>query len=145
LFDWLQEAAMEEKTAVITGLVPFLPVRNVERSVAFYQLLGFEVGKRVPREGAMGWAWLYTPEAPDWRRGANLMLSCADREGDVDSPGTLYYLYAADLVSLREKLIAADLKPGSITYPDYLPKGEFRIQDPDGHTLMLAQHNTDTP
>ena len=136
---------MEENTPVITGLVPFLPVRNVERSVAFYQLLGFEVGNRVLREGAMGWAWLYTPEASDWRRGANLMLSRADREGDLANDGTLYYLYAANLVSLREKLIAAGLKPGPITYPEYLPKGEFEIQDPDGHTLMLAQNNTNTP
>ena len=136
---------MEENTPVITGLVPFLPVRNVEQSAAFYQLLGFEIGNRVPREGVMGWAWLYTPEAPDWRRGANLMLSCVDREGELGSHGTLYYLYAADLVSLREKLIAAGLKPGPITYPDYLPKGEFEIKDPDGHTLMLAQSDTDIP
>ena len=52
---------------------------------------------------------------------------------------------SVNLVSLREKLIAAGLKPGPITYPDYLPKGEFEIKDPDGHTLMLAQNNTDTP
>jgi catechol 2,3-dioxygenase-like lactoylglutathione lyase family enzyme len=136
---------VEEKIPLITGLVPFLPVRNVEDSAAFYKLLGFEVGNRVPREGTMGWAWLYTPESPDWRRGANLMLSCANREGDLANPGTLYYLYAANLVSLREELIAAGLEPGPIKYPDYLPKGEFKIQDPDGHTLMLAQNNTDTP
>jgi catechol 2,3-dioxygenase-like lactoylglutathione lyase family enzyme len=136
---------MEENTPLVTGLVPFLPVRNVEHSTAFYKLLGFEVGNRVPREGVMGWAWLYVPQASDWRRGANLMLSCSDREGDLANPGTLYYLYAADLVALREKLIAAGFGPGPITYPDYLPKGEFKIQDPDGHTLMLAQSDTDTP
>jgi catechol 2,3-dioxygenase-like lactoylglutathione lyase family enzyme len=136
---------MEESTPVITSLVPFLPVHDVERSAAFYKLLGFEVGNRVPREGKMGWAWLYQPGAPDWRRGANLMLSCSDREGELANRGTLYYLYAANLVSLREKLIAAGLEPGTITYPDYLPKGECRIQDPDGHTLMLAQSDTDTP
>jgi hypothetical protein len=73
------------------------------------------------------------------------MLSCADRGGNLANPGTLYYLYASNLVSLREKLIAAGLKPGPITYPDYLPKGEFEIKDPDGHTLMLAQSDTDTP
>ena len=136
---------MEENTPVITGLVPFLPVRNVEHSAAFYKLLGFEVGNRVPREGTMGWAWLYMPQAADWRRGANLMLSCSDRGGELANPGTLYYLYAANLVSLREKLIAAGFKPGVITYPFYLPKGECEIKDPDGHRLMLAQSDTDTP
>ena len=136
---------MEENTPVITSLVPFLPVRDVERSAAFYRLLGFEVGNRVPREGKMGWAWLYMPQAADWRRGANLMLSCSDREGDLANEGTLYYLYAANLVALRDKLIAAGFEPGDITYPFYLPKGECRILDPDGHTLMLAQSDADTP
>jgi catechol 2,3-dioxygenase-like lactoylglutathione lyase family enzyme len=136
---------MEENTPTITGLVPFLPVRDVERSAAFYQLLGFEVGNRVPREGKMGWAWLYIPQAADWRRGANLMLSCSDREGELANRGTLYYHYATNLVLLREKLIAAGHQPGAITYPDYLPKGECRILDPDGHTLMLAQSDADTP
>jgi hypothetical protein len=73
------------------------------------------------------------------------MLSCSDRAGDLANSGTLYYLYAANLVSLREKLIAAGFEPGALTYPDYLPKGECEIKDPDGHTLMLAQSDTDTP
>jgi hypothetical protein len=42
-------------------------------------------------------------------------------------------------------LLAAGIKAGGIAYPDYLPKGEFRVGDPDGYTLMIAQAAADTP
>jgi catechol 2,3-dioxygenase-like lactoylglutathione lyase family enzyme len=140
-----QEIAMAEVAPPITSLVPFLPVQNIERSAAFYKLLGFEVGNRQPREGVMGWAWLYIPEAPNWKTGANLMLSCSDRPGSLAAPGMLFYVYVSDLIALREKLLGSGLEPGPISYPFYLPKGECEIRDPDGHTLMLAQRDTDTP
>jgi len=37
------------------------------------------------------------------------------------------------------------LSPSEISYPDYLPDGELKIHDPDGHTLMIAQSAADTP
>ncbi len=136
---------MTEAIPPITSLVPFLPVRDVERSASFYKLLGFEVGNRQPREGKMGWAWLYIPEAPSWKTGANLMLSCNDHSGSLAAAGMLFYIYVTDLVVLRDKLLAAGLEPGPISYPFYLPKGECELRDPDGHVLMLAQRDTDTP
>ena len=109
------------------------------------QLLGFATGNRVPREGRMDWAWLYAPNAPNWRRGPNLMLSRSEREIDPAARGILFYFYATDLAGLRRELLTAGQDPGPIQYPDYLPKGEFAIQDPDGYCLMLAQSNSDTP
>jgi len=132
-------------TAPVTALVPMIPVADVERSVAFYGLLGFEVGNRVPPTGRMGWAWLYSPQSADWKRGPNLMLTCSDCPLVVQSPAVLFYLYATDLVALRQKLLASGLSAGEICYPDYLPKGEFRLLDPDGYTLMIAQSAADTP
>jgi catechol 2,3-dioxygenase-like lactoylglutathione lyase family enzyme len=129
----------------VTGLVPMIPVRDIERCVEFYKLLGFAVGNRLPREGRMGWAWLYAPGAPDWRRGPNLMLTRSEREIDPPALRILFYLYASDLVRLREQLLSAGQSPGRITYPEYLPKGEFAIHDPDGYRLMLAQCSDDTP
>jgi hypothetical protein len=73
------------------------------------------------------------------------MLSRSERTLDPTAPAVLLYLYATDLVGLREQLIAAGQHPGPIKYPDYLPKGEFAIQDPHGHRLMLAQSDSDTP
>lgn len=118
---------------------------DVERSAAFYRLLGFEIGNRVPKAGRPQWAWLYSPGAPDWRRGANLMLARTERPLQPEAQDVLFYLYASDLVSLREKLLLAGLKPGEITYPDYLPQGEFGLKDPDGYCLMIAQSSDDTP
>ena len=66
---------VDDKIPPVSGLVPMIPVLDVERSAAFYQLLGFAVGNRQPREGRMHWAWLYGPNVPDWRRGPNLMLT----------------------------------------------------------------------
>ena len=139
------EKEMGKGVMPVTGLVPMIAVQDVERSAEFYALLGFALGNRVPRQGRMNWAWLYAPNAPDWRRGPNLMLSRADHEIDPVAKGVFFYLYATDLVGLRAELISAGKDPGPIKYPEYLPKGEFAVQDPDGYRLMVAQNDDDTP
>src|SRR5688572_27965654 len=123
--------------SAISGVVAMLHVADVERSAAFYRLLGFEIGNRVPRSGTPQWVWLYSPAAPDWRRGANLMLTRTSRPLQPEAQDVLFYLYATDLVALREKLLLDGVTAGEITYPYYLPKGEFRIQDLDGYCLMI--------
>jgi catechol 2,3-dioxygenase-like lactoylglutathione lyase family enzyme len=131
--------------APISGLVPMIHVAEVERSTEFYRLLGFEIGNHVPPAGPMHWAWLYAPKAPDWKRGPNLMLTRSEKAIDAGAQDVLFYLYAEDLKSLRIMLLAKGLNAGEITYPDYLPNGEFRLRDPDGYTLMIAQSAADTP
>jgi catechol 2,3-dioxygenase-like lactoylglutathione lyase family enzyme len=127
----------------ISGLVPMIHVADVDRAAEFYRLLGFEIGNYVPRTGTKHWAWLYAPKAADWKRGPNLMVTRS--EGAVEAGETLFYLYAADLKSLRAELLAKGVQAGEIAYPDYLPNGEFRVTDPDGYTLMIAQSAADTP
>ena len=131
----------------ISGLVPMIHVFDIERSIAFYRLLGFEVGNYVPRvEGApKHWCWLYAPKAPDWKRGPNLMLTAAECAIDVEAQEVLFYLYATDLAGLRDRLLEAGVSPGEISYPDYMLEGEFRVADPDGSTLMIAQAGESTP
>jgi hypothetical protein len=136
---------IEERMVPITGLVPMLHVLDVERSVTFYKLLGFAVGNRVPKNGPMHWAWLYAPNFPDWRRGPNLMLTRSDCAIEPSAQRVLFYLYATNLVALREELVGAGQSPGPIHYPDYLPKGELQLHDPDGYCLMIAQNDNDTP
>ncbi|HKF51063.1 MAG TPA: hypothetical protein VKB26_02025 [Candidatus Acidoferrales bacterium] len=129
----------------VRSVVAMIHVKNVEDSASFYRLLGFEIGNFVPREGTKNWAWLYSPAASDWKIGPNLMLARSSRPLNPEAQDVLFYLYATDLVGLRNALIAQGLKPGSITYPEYLPKGEFQIGDPDGYCLMIAQASEDTP
>ena len=129
----------------ISGLVPMLHVADIERSVTFYRMLGFEIGNFVPPSGPMHWAWLYAPKAASWKRGPNLMLTRSECTIDAHAQEVLFYLYATDLGSLRRTLLAAGVSAGEISHPDYLPDGEFRVEDPDGYTLMIAQATADTP
>ena len=41
--------------------------------------------------------------------------------------------------------MAKGFSASEIKYPEYLPEGEFRLEDPDGYTLMIAQSGHDTP
>ena len=133
------------RTAPVSSVVVMLPVSDVERSAAFYAHLGFRVGNRVPRTGAMHWAWLFSPTASDWRLGPNLMLSRGNGVPDAQAHPVVLYLYAGQLAALRDQLVAAGLEPGPIEFPDYLPLGECFLKDPDGHHIYLAQSFDDTP
>jgi len=83
----------EAGVAPIRGLVPMIHVADVERSVAFYRHLGFEVGNSVPPENERKeWAWLYAPGVPDWKRGPNLMLTRQSGGTRANSEGFLLYL-----------------------------------------------------
>ncbi len=130
---------------LISGLVPMVHVQDVESSATFYRLLGFEVGNFVPPSGPMQWAWLYVPKAADWKRGPNLMVTRSERAIDSSVQEILFYLYANDLKTVRSMLLTHGVRAGEITHPEYLPDGEFRVEDPDGYTLMIAQSAADTP
>ncbi|HXR98863.1 MAG TPA: VOC family protein [Terriglobales bacterium] len=133
---------------VVNGIVAMIRVADVMASAAFYRHLGFDIGNAEPREcPPYHWAWLYQPHAPNWKSSANLMLVSGDVPGTVASRArtVLFYLYVRDMQSLREELLAGGFKPGEIAHPEYLPAGEFQIEDPDGYTLMIAQSSHDTP
>jgi hypothetical protein len=51
----------------------------------------------------------------------------------------LFYLYATDVVEYRNNLMARSVEVGPLTHPEYLPKGEFRMTDPDGYCLAVGQ------
>lgn len=135
-------------SATISAIVTMIRVADVTRSAEFYRNLGFEIGNAVPREGPpFDWAWLYQRGSANWKTSANLMLTAGESDVSVDAKlkTVLLYLYARDLKALREALVGSGLGAGEIRYPDYLPEGEFRLQDPDGYTLMIAQSGRDTP
>jgi catechol 2,3-dioxygenase-like lactoylglutathione lyase family enzyme len=134
--------------APVSSIVAMIRVADVMNSAKFYRHLGFEIGNAVPRERPpYNWAWLYQPKAPNWKTGANLMLVSGDVQGTTASKDKMvvFYLYARDLKGLREELLSKNLRASEITYPEYLPEGEFRLEDPDGYPLMIAQSGQDTP
>ena len=114
-------------------LVPMVFVAEVERSIAFYKHLGFEVGNTFTQEGATKttWAWLACGNA-------QLMLAVADEEIVPKQQRVLFYLYTDDVAAAQASLAEAGLNPGRISTPFYAPRGEFELKDPDGYTLMIT-------
>src|SRR5215212_1117744 len=101
------------------SLVPMISVADVERSIAFYQHLGFEIGNTFACEGETkpSWAWLQSGEA-------HLMLA-ATEEPITSKHAVLFYFYADDVAAARASLVEKGLNPGAITSPFYAPHGEF--------------------
>jgi hypothetical protein len=66
---------------------------------------------------------------------AELTLARASEPIDASQLPVLFYFYSPDLISLREHLLAFGVDVSAITYPNYMPKGEIRIEDPDGYGL----------
>jgi hypothetical protein len=119
--------------STVIGLVPMAFAAHVQRSVDFYRLLGMEVrgSLRVP-SGELKWVHLACDQA-------ELMFSCASDPVIPSQQAVLFYLYSPDLIALREHLLANHVKVSAITYPDYMPKGEIRVDDPDGYVLLIGQ------
>jgi len=111
--------------------IPTLHVADVERSIRFYQLLGFATSDTDGSE-PLGWArmqcdggaiaFLRTVYALDRRFGSFQLC-----------------LYTADLVAMREELLAEDIAVGPIHHPGYAPGGKVSFHDPDGYIVEIAQ------
>lgn len=96
----------------ICDLAPFILVTDVERSIAFYEVLGFAVIDRYEPDGTLEFAGLEATPA------AKIMLARvgeAPTPVDPDAPGPGFlYLYTPDLDALREQLVGAGYEPGEI-------------------------------
>jgi predicted enzyme related to lactoylglutathione lyase len=115
----------------LASLVPMAHVADVAKSAEFYKLLGFEVKNTVEHEGHVQWAWLQNGAA-------DLMLARSARPMNPGAQDVLFYMYAPDVAAYRAGLEAKGVKVGPMKYPFYSPRGEFRIDDPDGYALFVA-------
>ena len=120
-------------TAKITGLIPMAHSANLQRSIDFYRLLGMEVrGSLRNPSGELQWVHLACERA-------DLMLTRASEPAVSGQHSVLFYLYSSDLIVLRDHLLANRVNVSPITYPEYMPKGEICLEDPDGYTLLIGQ------
>jgi catechol 2,3-dioxygenase-like lactoylglutathione lyase family enzyme len=145
--------------AAIQSLVPYAHVADVERSLAFYERLGFARGDVVKgSSGTPVWGSLH-------RGGAHLFVALATEPIDPRAQAVLFYAHTADVRALREHLLACGAKDGgefaasaghgpyvrameppsaegvvfSIVARPYMPGGELRVHDPDGYCLLIGQ------
>ncbi len=115
----------------IRALTPFVKVMDVERSVAFYRLLGMHVRDTFEPHGVLAWAHLECNEA-------HLMVE-RGHHPDPEGQGVQFYLFADNLAALREQLVSNGVEPGPIEDGAPGPSQEMRLIDPDGYCLMVAQ------
>jgi len=117
--------------AYVEGLVPFVHVRDVPRSTAFYEQLGFEVRNTYEEGGRLVWCWLE-------RHQARLMLAEADAPVVASEQAVLFYVYAHRLEELHSRLAEAGFAPGPITPGAPGPDRQFRVSDPDDYCVMVT-------
>jgi catechol 2,3-dioxygenase-like lactoylglutathione lyase family enzyme len=122
---------------VIVDLVPFIQVRDVARSIAFYEALGFTEIKRHESNGRLEFAGMEASPA------AKLMLARVDEvptwDPDESSPGFLY-LYTPDIEAFRRQLQRSGIEPGELEEgPGPGPSRQLCVRDPDGHGHMVAE------
>lgn len=134
---------------------PMLHVASIERSIEFYERLGFETID-TDRCEPLGWARIHC-------EGGALMFLRAEHDHDHDHghehghghahehesaggtehshthPELLLVMYTEDLAGLREQLIGQGVEVSEIRHPDYMPSGEMGVPDPDGN-LVLINH-----
>lgn len=136
--------------AAVAQLVPMAFVADVARSVRFYARLGFALERSLAAPDG-GWQWAAVASGR-----ARLMFTRASAPVVPEQQAILFYLYTADLEGLRAHLLRDGLRDGGafcgrpvsgereglvfrITYPDYMPKGEMRVEDPDRYCLLIGQ------
>jgi len=112
-----------------TYSTPMLHVAEIERSIRFYELLGFAT---IATEGTpMEWARLHCESG-------SIMFLRAEKPLDPSKQGFLFYLYTPDLAGLREHLLANGVKVPAINYIGYMPSGKVNITDPDGYHIEIG-------
>jgi uncharacterized glyoxalase superfamily protein PhnB len=116
------------------AVVALLQVADVQRSISFYEKLGFEVGNAPLKndQGVTTFVWMHRGNA------AQIMLTLTGRPLSSEARGIMFYLYVTDMTAYREQIISRGVTVGDVTHPFWSPSGEFRVDDPDGWTWMVC-------
>lgn len=114
------------------ALVPFAHVADVSRSVAFYAKFGFTLGGSVTgADGALAWAVVE-------HGGAQVMFALASAPVVAEQQAVLFYVYYDDVAAARDALMHAGVDVSELTTPPHAPRGEFRVDDPDGYAVLVT-------
>ena len=109
---------------------PMLHVAEIEKSIQFYELLGFATID-TDRCKPLGWARLHC-------EGGAVMFLRAEKPVDASAHSVMLCMYTPDLAGLREHLLASGVPVPPIKHPPYMPSGEITIADPDGNILVVS-------
>ena len=109
---------------------PMLHVAEIERSIRFYELLGFATVD-TDRGKPLGWARLHCD-------GGAVMFLRAEEPVDGSAQAVMLCMYTRDLAGLRQQLLDSGVKVPPIRFPEYMPSGEIGIADPDGYAIVVS-------
>jgi len=109
---------------------PLFHVAEIERSIRFYELLGF-VTIDTDRCTPLGWARIHCD-------GGTLMFLRADEPLNLAGQGVMLVMYTPDLAGLREQLLAGGVEVPPIQHPEFNPSGTIQITDPDGYAIGIS-------
>lgn len=121
------------KIKSVSGVV--CSVKNLNRTVGFYETLGFETKKRDAAHATLysNWFWIDFLAA-----GKN------DRPGMAKGPnaatkgsGILLYLSVDDVDAFHAHLVSKGLKPAAKPQDQPWGNREFLLRDPDGYNLII--------
>jgi catechol 2,3-dioxygenase-like lactoylglutathione lyase family enzyme len=110
---------------------PMLHVKDIPRSLRFYELLGFETMDTEADGPSVFWARMHC------EGGAIMFL--AEEPGHPAPPSLMLVLYTPELAALRQHLLDSGVEVSEIKYPGYMPSGEINFRDPDGNFLEICQ------
>ncbi len=107
-------------------------VKNLKKTAAFYETLGFEIRKRETNHitAYSNWFWIdFLAIGKDERTDS--------KDAAPKGAGVLLYLSVDDVDGFHAYLVSKKLKPA--TKPQDRPWGnrEFVIRDPDGYNLVI--------
>ena len=107
------------------------PVAEVQRSIEFYEQLGFELENTFEEDGVLHWAYIRNG-------GARLMLSRTDSPVPPARQTMQIYVYATDVAAYHRELKEKGLNVGPLEKRFYMESGEFELRDPDGYYLLVG-------
>ena len=115
------------------SLTPLLHVQDMLESIAFYQLLGFELEQRMPDEGPPSWVYLVQGSVHLMLQIVEDSMAEARLERDIERDMVLHIGHS-DLFSFHA-MLSEEGMPVTDLHDDGLP--EFMIRDPDGYPLVF--------
>lgn len=133
----------------ISGMTPLLNVAEIDRSLVFYQKLGFDVVARTLSDlnDEIIWAMLCSERGRTGEDGClpvRLMLAAygsvshEERQMRPGFSGMVLYLECKDIIPVFDDLQAGGFKPEPI---NTLPGGarHFFVRDPDGYEIAVTE------
>jgi catechol 2,3-dioxygenase-like lactoylglutathione lyase family enzyme len=118
-------------TPTLASFVATTYVRDLNRSRAFYQALGF-VEQRAGRSGTSAWCYLRHDDS-------FILVATSQPAIEIPALPLLFYFFVTNLAEATSSLAAIGHEVEQLGRPPHALGGEVKTTDPDGNTILLGQ------